>query len=144
MDITIYRDMKKLSYQEVMIKMLGEDIRPKVETLDMYVEQKDEFMEYLHTLEGRNLYAEDRKKLVKWFETIGVKLRRAGINTLNGALQDYYGNKYKFRFRDCVLDENGKSTKKKLTDKRRTLPDGTQNPNRDKKYWILEETSFKS
>ena len=144
MDITIYRDMKELSYQEVMIKMLGEDIRPKVETLDMYVEQKDEFMEYLHTLEGRNLYAEDRKELVKWFETIGVKLRWTGINTLNGALQDRYGNKYKFRFRDCVLDENGKLTKKKLTDNRRVLPDGTPNPNRNKKYWVLEETSYKN
>ena len=131
--------MKELSYQEVMIKMLGEDIRPKVETLDMYVEQKDEFMEYLHTLEGRNLYAEDRKELVKWFEKIGVKLRRAGINTLNGALQDYYGNKYKFRFRNKQLDENGKLTKKNLVDKRRTLPDESENPNRNKTYWVLEE-----
>lgn len=85
-----------------------------------------------------------RKELVKWFEKIGVKLRRAGINTLNGALQDYYGNKYKFRFRDCVLDENGKPTKKKLTDNRRILEDGTSNPNRNKKYWILEESSYKN
>ena len=139
MDITIYRDMKELSYQEVMIKMLGEDIRPKVETLDMYVEQKDEFMEYIHTLEGRNLYAEDRKELVKWFETIGVKLRRAGINTLNGALQDYYGNKYKFRFRNKQLDENGKFTKKNLVDNRRVLSDGTPNPHKDKTYWVLEK-----
>ena len=141
MDITIYRDMKELSYQEVMIKMLGEDIRPKVETLDMYVEQKDEFMEYLHTLEGRNLYADDRKELVKWFETIGVKLRRAGINTLNGALQDYYGNKYKFRFRNKQLDENGKLTKKNLVDNRRVLSDGTPNPHKDKTYWVLEEST---
>lgn len=81
---------------------------------------------------------------MKWFEKIGVKLRRAGINTLNGALQDYYGNKYKFRFRDCVLDENGKPTKKKLTDNRRILEDGTSNPNRNKKYWILEESSYKN
>ena len=122
-----------------MIRMLGEDIRPKVETLDMYVEQKDEFMEYLHTLEGRNLYAEDRKELVKWFETIGVKLRRAGINTLNGALQDYYGNKYKFRFRNKQLDENGKLTKKNLVDNRRVLSDGTPNPHKDKTYWVLEK-----
>ena len=57
-------------------------------------------------------FAEDRKELVKWFEKIGVKLRRAGINTLNGALQDYYGNKYKFRFRNKQLERMENSLRK--------------------------------
>ena len=119
--------------------MLGEDIRSKADVLDVFVNEKDEFLDYLHTLEGRNLYAEDRKELVKWFETIGVKLRRAGINTLNGALQDYYGNKYKFRFRNKQLNENGKLTKKNLVDNRRVLSDGIPNPHKDKTYWVLEK-----
>lgn len=139
MDIEVYKDMKKDSYEDVILNMFGEDIRSKAEWLDIYINEKDEFLDYLHTLEGRWLYAEDRKELVKWFETIGVKLRRAGINTLNGALQDYYGNKYKFRFRNKQLDENGKLTKKNLVDNRRVLSDGTPNPHKDKTYWILEE-----
>ena len=139
MDIEIYNDMKKTSYEDVILNLFGHDIRSKAEWLDIYINEKDEFLDYLHTLEERWLFAEDRKELVKWFETIGVKLRRAGINTLNGALQDYYGNKYKFRFRNKQLDENGKLTKKNLVDKRRTLPDGSENLNRNKTYWVLEE-----
>lgn len=139
MDIEVYKDMKNSCYEDVFLDMLGEDIRSKAEWLDIYINEKDEFLDYLHTLEGRWLYADDRKELVKWFEKIGVKLRRAGINTLNGALQDYYGNKYKFRFRNKQLDKNGKLTKKNLVDKRRTLPDGSENPNRNKTYWVLEE-----
>ena len=53
-------------------------------------------------------------------------------------MEDTYENRYKCRFRNKQLDENGKLTKKTLVDKRRLLEDGTINPNRDKKYWILE------
>ena len=139
MDIEVYKDMKNSCYEDVFLDMLGEDIRSKADVLDVFVNEKDEFLDYLHTLEGRWLYADDRKKLVKWFEKIGVKLRWTGINTLNGALQDHYGNKYKFRFRNKQLDENGNLTKKNLVDNRRVLEDETPNPYKDKTYWILEK-----
>ena len=104
----------------------------------MQVKETDEFLEYLKSIEGKWLYADDRKKIVKRFEDIGVKLRRAGINTLNGALEDRYEKKYKCRFRNKQLDSNGKPTRKSLVDKRRKLDDGSENINRDKTYWILE------
>lgn len=107
--------------------------------IDSIAEEKDGFLEYLKSIEGKWLYSTERKEVVKRFEDIGVKLRRQGINTLNGALQDFYENRYKCRFRDKILDENGELTKKSLVDKRRKLEDGSINPNRDKKYWILEE-----
>ena len=75
---------------------------------------------------------------LKRFEDIGVKLRRAGINTLNGALQDNYENRYKCRFRNKQLDGNGKLTKKSLVDNRKILSDGSPNPMRNKTYWLLE------
>lgn len=138
MDIDVLQEMKEKSYKTIITGLLGQELASKVEDLDMIVEEKDEFLEYLKSIEGKWLYAEDRKELVKQFEDIGVKLRRAGINTLNGALQDTYENRYKCRFRNKQLDENGKLTRKTLVDKRRLLEDGTINPNRDKKYWILE------
>ena len=84
------------------------------------------------------LYADDRKYLTKKFEAIGIKMRTPGINALNGALQDVYKEKYKCRFRNKQLDENGELTKKNLVDKRRKLEDGSINMNRNKTYWILE------
>ena len=137
MDNTILKDMKETSYKSVMVDLLG-DIADKISDLDVYVEEKDEFLEYLKSIEGKYLYASDRKKIVKKFEDIGVKLRRQGINTLNGALQDKYEDRYKCRFRNKELDENGKLTKKSLVDYRRILEDGSVNSMRNKFYWILE------
>ena len=66
------------------------------------------------------------------FETIGVKLRYTGINTFNGALTDLYKDLYGCRFYNTTVEG------KYLEDSRRRLSDGTDNPNRGKKYWILE------
>ena len=66
------------------------------------------------------------------FETIGLKLRYKGINTFNGALEDTYKESYFCRFYNTDVEGN------KYIDKRRILPDGTTNKNRDKRYWILE------
>ena len=138
MDIDVLQEMKEKSYKTIITGLLGQELASKVEDLDMIVEEKDEFLEYLKSIEGKWLYAEDRKELVKQFEDIGVKLRRAGINTLNGALQDTYENRYKCRFRNKQLDENGKLTRKTLVDNRKILADGSINANRNKTYWILE------
>lgn len=138
MDTDTLRDMKESSYKNIMMCLLGEELASKSLDLDMQVKETDEFLEYLKSIEGKWLYADDRKKIVKRFEDIGVKLRRAGINTLNGALEDRYEKKYKCRFRNKQLDSNGKPTRKSLVDKRRKLDDGSENINRDKTYWILE------
>lgn len=138
MDTDTLRDMKESSYKNIMMCLLGEELASKSADLDMQVKETDEFLEYLKSIEGKWLYADDRKKIVKRFEDIGVKLRKAGINTLNGALEDRYEKKYKCRFRNKQLDSNGKPTGKSLVDKRRKLDDGSENINRDKAYWILE------
>lgn len=138
MDNTILGDMKEESYKSVMIGLIGYSLADKVEELEINIEEKDGFLEYLKSIEGKWLYSAERKEVVKRFEDIGVKLRRQGINTLNGALQDFYENRYKCRFRNKQIDENGNLTKKSLVDYRRTLEDGSINPMRNKAYWILE------
>jgi superfamily II DNA or RNA helicase len=138
MDNMILGDMKEGSYKSVMIGLIGYSLPDKVEELEINIEEKDGFLEYLKSIEGKWLYSAERKEVVKRFEDIGVKLRRQGINTLNGALQDFYENRYKCRFRNKQIDENGKLTKKSLVDYRRTLEDGSINPMRNKAYWILE------
>lgn len=138
MDTDTLRDMKESSYKNIMMCLLGEELASKSLDLDMQFKETDEFLEYLKSIEGKWLYADDRKKIVKRFEDIGVKLRRAGINTLNGALEDQYEKQYKCRFRNKQLDSNGKLTRKNLVDKRKKLDDGSENINRDKTYWILE------
>ena len=138
MDNTILGDMKEGSYKSVMIGLIGYSLADKVEELEINIEEKDGFLEYLKSIEGKWLYSAERKEVVKRFEDIGVKLRRQGINTLNGALQDFYENRYKCRFRNKQIDENGNLTKKSLVDYRRTLEDGSINPMRNKAYWILE------
>lgn len=138
MDNTILGDMKEGSYKSVMIGLIGYSLADKVEELEINIEEKDGFLEYLKSIEGKWLYSAERKEVVKRFEDIGVKLRRQGINTLNGALQDFYENRYKCCFRNKQIDENGNLTKKSLVDYRRTLEDGSINPMRNKAYWILE------
>ena len=60
-------------------------------------------------------------------------MRYKGINTFNGALDDVYKDLYNCRF--YKEDMDGKS----YVDKRRKLDNGLDNPNRDKRYWILED-----
>lgn len=91
------------------------------------------FMEYLKSIEGKRLYREDKERIKEEFESIGVKLRYIGINTFNGALDDIYKELYLCRFYNKDIYGN-----KDLVDKRRKLDDGSVNPNRNKKYWILE------
>ena len=135
MDNEILEQMKARTYKTVMVELIGNEIQDKVRILDMGDDSRDEFLEYLKSIEGKRLYTKDRKTLVEWFATIGCKLRYTGINTINGALQDKYPT-YKYRFTDEEKPRMGR--KKLLVDKRRKLPDGSLNPNRDKKYWILE------
>ena len=137
MDYGILTEMREKTYSVVMLELLGSELTAKTKKLDIYVEEKDEFMEYLKTIEEKWLYADERKIVQKKFEEIGLKLRYTGINTFNGALDDKYPD-YKCRFRDKQIDSSGKLTKKYLIDRRRKLDDGSDNLNRDRTYWILE------
>ncbi len=125
---TFMRDCGYVSYLEF---YLPDELVNKSEYIVVNVEQIDKFEEFLKSIEGKRLYADDKKYIKEEFESIGVKLRYTGINTFNGALDDIYID-YPCRFYD--RDENGKIYK----DKRRTLENGLSNPNRDKCYWLLE------
>ena len=131
-DNHILLQMKKLGYIPIALSFLGNQLSDKSERIAVDVKKIDIFLEYLKSIEGKYLFKEDRQRIREEFEEVGVKLRYTGINTFNGALEDIYKDLYSCRFYN--QDENGKS----YVDKRRKNPDGTPNPNRDKKYWVLE------
>ncbi len=132
-DNNILVQMKELGYIPILNYFLGEELSSKSEYIVVDVKQIDMFMEYLKGIEGKWLFQEDRERIKEEFETSGVKLRYIGINTFNGALKDLYQELYYCRFYSQNLGN------KPLIDKRRKLDDGSDNPNRDKRYWILEQ-----
>lgn len=131
-DNYILLQMKKLGYIPVVLSFLGKQLSEKSEIIVVDVKKIDIFLEYLKSIEGKYLFAEDKQRIKDEFEEIGVKLRYTGINTFNGALEDIYKDLYPCRFYN--RDVNGKV----FIDKRRKISDGIPNPNRDKKYWMLE------
>ena len=124
--------MKELGHIPILNYFLGEELSSKSEYIVVDVKQIDMFMEYLKSIEGKWLFQEERERIKEEFETIGVKLRYIGINTFNGALDDVYKELYLCRFYN--KNQNGKY----YVDLRRKLEDGSVNPNRDKKFWVLE------
>ena len=131
-DNNILMQMKELGYVPILCCLLGEQLASVTEYIVVDVKKIDMFLEYLKSIEGKPLYSEERKLIKEEFETIGVKLRYTGINTFNGALTDLYKDMYECRFYNMTVEG------KYLEDSRRKLLDGTDNPNRGKKYWILE------
>lgn len=131
-DNNILVQMKELGHVPMLNYFLGKELAAMSEYIVVDVKQIDLFMEYLKEIEGKWLFQEDRERIKEEFETIGVKLRYIGINTFNGVLEDLYKGLYPCRFHNQNM--NGKP----LIDKRRKLEDGCINPNRDKRYWILE------
>lgn len=131
-DNNVLFQMKELGYIPILKNFLGCELSAKSEYISIEVEQIDMFMEYLKSIEGKRLYREDKERVKEEFESIGVKLRYIGINTFNGALDDVYKELYLCRFYNRDINDNV------FVDKRRKLDDGSVNPNRDKKYWILE------
>lgn len=83
-------------------------------------------LNFLHKLEGKFIYSEDRIILSKLLNT-----RYVGIRSLNLMIDNVLGEEYQFRLYN--KDKYGKN----YYDKRRQLEDGRLNPNRDKTYWIL-------
>lgn len=131
-DNNVLFQMKKSGYIPILHNFLGHELAEKSEYITVDVKQIDMFMEYLKSIEGKRLYREDKERIKEEFESIGVKLRYIGINTFNGALDDVYNELYLCRFYNRDVNDNV------FVDKRRKLDDGSVNPNRDKKYWILE------
>ena len=131
-DFKMFTSMKELGYKTYLGLILEKSLIDNSEDMVCDVENLDMFLEFLKSIEGKRLYSDDQNFIKEEFETIGLKLRYKGINTFNGALEDTYKESYFCRFYNA--DAEGK----KYIDKRRTLPDGTINKNRDKHYWILE------
>lgn len=131
-DNNVLVQMKELGHIPILTYFLGEELSAKSEFIVVDVKQIDMFMEYLKSIEGKPLFQEEREHIKEEFETVGVKLRYMGINTFNGALDDIYKELYPYRFYNRSQDG------KYYTDMRRKLEDGSINPNRDKKFWVLE------
>lgn len=132
--------MKEMGYRAYLEWILPDELRNKGEKIIINVKQIDSFMEFLRSLEGKRLFADDKEYIKEEFKTtIAVKLsgKSIGISTLNGQLDDLYKNIYPCRFYNEDADGN------KYIDKRRKLKDGTNNPNRDKSYWVLEDRTDK-
>ena len=125
--------MKELGHIPILNYFLGEELSSKSEYIVVDVKQIDMFMEYLKSIEGKWLFQEDRERIKEEFESIGVKLRYIGINTFNGVLEDNYKELYSCRF------YNKNPEGKYYVDLRRKLEDGSVNPTRDKKFWLLEQ-----
>lgn len=138
----IFSAMKEIGHIAFLEWILPTELRDKGEQMIINVKQIDLFMDFLKSIEGKMLFANDREYIKEEFKTtVAIKLsgKSIGIGTLNGQLDDLYKNIYPCRFYN--EDADGK----RYIDKRRILKDGTANPNRDKTYWILEDrTAVKS
>lgn len=132
-DYDMFMLMKELGHKGYLECILESSLTENAEEIVCNVEQLDMFIQFLKSIEGKRLYADDQQCIKEEFETIGLKLRYKGINTFNGALDDVYKDLYNCRF--YKEDMDGKS----YVDKRRKLDNGLDNPNRDKRYWILED-----
>jgi|GEM_PF-1083235 len=134
-DYDMFTSMKELGHKGYLEDILEESLTSNAEEMACNVEEMDKFILFLKSIEGKRLYVEDQQYIKEEFETIGLKLRYKGINTFNGALEDNYKNLYKSRFYSADIND------KSYVDKRRVLDNGLPNPNRDKRYWILEDRS---
>jgi len=121
-----YREIRKMlevGYIPVIAHWLGSELSEKIEVLDVEPAKRDLFLEYLESVKSLHLFKDERTELKSEFEKVGLRDRTMGINTLNGKLKDM---KYPY------VIESGR-------DKSRILADGSENPNRDKTYWVVLE-----
>lgn len=133
---SMFSAMKEMGYVKYLEWILPQELVDKCEKMIVNVEQIDLFREFLESLEGKRLFANDIEYIKEEFKTtVAIKLsgKSIGISTLNGQLQDLYENTYTCRF------YNKDAAGKRYVDKRRVLNNGNENPNRDKHYWILED-----
>lgn len=118
MDELLARKMKESSYEEVLFEMLGEELSKKKSMLDIYVQKRDIFLDYLKEIEDQKLFREQQTELKMRFKDIlGLHDRTMGINTLNGKLQDC---QYPYKIISC---------------KDRSRQSETYN----KRYWMIQK-----
>ena len=136
----IYTRMVNDGFVESLPYYLGNELGKKIEMDQSKPEPYDLMIEYLISLQGRNLYKEDKVQIKNHFKTIGLHLgkvvlkgkRPPGIAALNGVLDTRYGDSYAPRFTN-----KDPETGKPLRDYRRILPDGSDNPHYKDNYWLL-------
>lgn len=110
--------MLETSYEQVLKNYLGEELARKESELDISMQAKDKFSEYLCQIKGQKLFKEEQGKLKEQFRDIlGLRDRTMGINTLNGKLKD------------CMYPYN-------IISKQET---SRQSRNYKKRYWIIAE-----
>lgn len=115
-DLKTLKDMQRTSYENVLFAYLGKELHEKLAELEIDIESKDRFAEYLGKIEGMKLFKKEQNQLKNVFrEILGTKCRTLGIKTLNGQLEDL-GYKY--------------SIESKIEKSR-------QSKNRDKRFWIV-------
>ena len=104
--------------------------------------ESDELKEYLYTLIGQRLYKDEQAELKDKFKLVGLNVskigtqnkRPTGIKTINALLDERYGDNFPYR-----LYNADPITGKEFRDMARALPDGRDNPYRNKRYWMLLE-----
>lgn len=137
-DYNTFSLIKEIGHIAFLKWILPNELTSKMEQMTTNVKQIDMFLEFLKSLEGKMLFADDRDYIKQEFkEAVATKLsgKSIGISTLNGQIEDLYKNTYPYRFYNKDINERS------YIDKRRVLPDGSENPYRDKRYWILEDRS---
>ncbi|MCD8018705.1 MAG: DEAD/DEAH box helicase family protein [Clostridiales bacterium] len=134
-DSANFKKMAKVGHLSVALEALGEDLTNMRKRVIVNKKEIDLFMDYLKSLEGKMVYTQDKEELEKKFELTGKTLRNVGINTVNGALRDTYINDSSYVSIPQFINKDEKG--KLLKDNYRKLPDGTSNPNKNKRYWIL-------
>ena len=114
---------ENIGYDTMFLSSLKANIEySNLEELEVY-EMKDEFQLYLEEIEGEKLFKEEQEKLIN---KINLTDKRGRLQTSIKSINTY-------------LQENYKYTLISKVDKRRKLEDGSNNPNRDKKYWVILE-----
>lgn len=126
MFIKFYEEIKAKGYLQAVCDNIGKEFAERISVLPEA--EKDEFLEYLISLEDKRLYKDDQTEFVAKFkeqmEKLNQQSRTYGIKILNKFLEQNYKNEYDKRI-----------VSKK--DQQRLI-DGGQNPHYKQMYWILQ------
>ena len=136
-------NMKEDGFTEALSRYLPAELVAKIEPDDTQPLQAeaDELKKYLYSKVGQKLFKAEQTDLKDRFKTVGLNVtkigtpnkRPTGIKTINALLDERYGDSFAYR-----LYNADPVTGQSYRDMKRYLPDGTDNPNRDKRYWMLQ------
>lgn len=140
-DILRYELMVETSHEAVVLKALGEETfagKVSMSTVTVSSDIVKEVEQYLHSIENCRIYvdSEDMNELNRMFLKLGkLRYSKRPIGAYNGMLNDKFP-KYPYRLHN--KDSSGKYYK----DKDRKMKDGSDNPYRDKGYWMFEPRPY--